>query len=393
MSDLQTQPVNLENLKAGTNRIIKSLLICFPLIILSVLSSMEFLSSGKAIYIISSIICIVFMNIMFFLLIYTKKTDKYRVILFISASICFIIQFAAEFYQAHGRLLFFTQGEMINGSVGFCPIAIPSTISSVLIGRKLLFPTQIQDMYFMLLLIVGLVFFGGRSWCSWHCMFAGVEECSSRCGKKPIIKRKINRKWVYLSFTLLIFTAILSPIILDPFYCAWLCPMKVLSETEMPNTINCIVRTIVSFALFLFLIVLLPFATKKRAQCAFLCPLGALLGAANKISPIDIRIEKEKCINCKKCINTCPTYAIDEESISKGKTHTNCFKCGKCVDICPNGAAAYHIKGTAVGMRNNIARMIFMYPTMLLYMLMGGMLITEALIRIFLLFTTGSMMK
>lgn len=395
MSDILTQSKQIRTPGDGINikNIIRSALICLPFLALSLIDSIQIFSSGKAVYILPRIICTIFIMTVFFLIIYTKRTDKYRVILFITASICFLVEFGAAFYQEHGRWLFFTQGEMINGTVGYCPIAIPSTISSVLIGRVLFFPTQIQDLFFMLFLIIGLIFFGGRSWCSWHCMFAGVEEGMSRCRKKPVIKKRINRKWVYFSVTILIFAAIISPMIMDPLYCAWMCPVKILSETEMPNTINLIIRTVFSIALFVVLIVILPFVTGKRGQCAFICPLGALLGAANKISPFDIRIDKQKCVECKKCINECPTYALDEESISRGKTYTNCFKCGKCIDTCPKGAIFFHIKGTPVGIRNNIARMMFIYPTMLLYVLMGGSLITDALTRIFLLFTTGSMIK
>lgn len=44
------------------------------------------------------------------------------------------------------------------------------------------------------------------------------------------------------------------------------------------------------------------------------------------------RIEIEHCIQCMKCVNDCPSDAID---IKSGSINDTCIHCGHCVAICP----------------------------------------------------------
>lgn len=384
-NELSVKPFN-------TGKLIKSLLVCMPYLALALFFSIPGMSSGKTIDIVSNLISVAFVSTIFFMMVYTRKTDKFRAILFITMGLCFIFTFLTEFYELHGRFMVFTTGDMVNGDVGFCPIAIPNAILPIILGKTLLFPSKLSNMFMMLFIVAGLMLFGGRSWCSWNCFFSGLEEGISRCRKKPVIK-KINRKWVYFSFALLLFVTFITPIILNPIYCDWLCPLKAVTEFQLVTTIQIALKTLVFVSLFIALVVILPFLTSKRAQCSFFCPFGAFLGLSNKISPFEIRIDRDKCIDCKKCINICPVYAIDEESLNKGKTCINCYKCGKCIDDCPKGAMHYHIKGTQIGFKANIARMMFLYPTMILYTMMGGGMISAAIMRILLLATTGSLLK
>lgn len=46
-------------------------------------------------------------------------------------------------------------------------------------------------------------------------------------------------------------------------------------------------------------------------------------------------IRLEKCIQCMKCVNDCPSHAID---IEKGSINDSCIHCGHCVAICPESA-------------------------------------------------------
>lgn len=47
-------------------------------------------------------------------------------------------------------------------------------------------------------------------------------------------------------------------------------------------------------------------------------------------------IDKEKCISCGACLNTCPYGAISFDADGKAKIDTNlCAKCGTCEMVCP----------------------------------------------------------
>lgn len=67
--------------------------------------------------------------------------------------------------------------------------------------------------------------------------------------------------------------------------------------------------------------------------CRYLCPYGALLGILTFLSPTKIKREKSTCIDCEKCSKACP------QRIKVHKMTTvisdECFGCMACVDVCP----------------------------------------------------------
>jgi NAD-dependent dihydropyrimidine dehydrogenase PreA subunit len=111
----------------------------------------------------------------------------------------------------------------------------------------------------------------------------------------------------------------------------------------------------------------------------------------NKINIFEVRIDPEKCSRCKKCVRECPTFSLDESCLESGRPLITCTKCGQCVDLCPKGAISYHIKGTPVGIKANTARILFLYPALMLLSCLGGGMIASGLWRILKLLTTGSM--
>ena len=121
--------------------------------------------------------------------------------------------------------------------------------------------------------------------------------------------------------------------------------------------------------------------------------MGAFQSFTNKINAFDIRIDRELCNDCGKCIITCPTFSLDADSISRGKTRLSCSKCGKCVDECKKGAISFHIKGTPPGQAPSRARMMFLYPAFLFLTVFGAGMIQGAIYRLVLLVTTGSLIQ
>jgi polyferredoxin len=151
-----------------------------------------------------------------------------------------------------------------------------------------------------------------------------------------------------------------------------------------------VVQTAIFLSLFAGLVILLPLLTKRRTQCGLFCPLGALQGLSNKINVFDVRIDKTKCNECGLCIRQCPTFSLDENSVKAGRTLMSCTKCGQCVDACTKKAISFHVKGTPLGTRLNVARILFLYPAFLAFSAIGGGMIVSALWRILKLVTTGS---
>jgi indolepyruvate ferredoxin oxidoreductase alpha subunit len=59
-----------------------------------------------------------------------------------------------------------------------------------------------------------------------------------------------------------------------------------------------------------------------------------------KQAVIPVRVDPDKCIGCKFCINyfNCPGLVFDEGSKKAYIDERFCVKCGVCVNVCPHGA-------------------------------------------------------
>lgn len=191
---------------------------------------------------------------------------------------------------------------------------------------------------------------------------------------------------------------------MSPVYCEWLCPLKLVTEYPEINSFKSYIQAIIFITLGVGLLFILPFLTKKRTQCSMFCPLGAFQSLLDKVNPFKIRINKDKCIKCGKCIQVCPFLAIDDNLLDKGKVAITCAKCGKCIDNCPTNTIDFHIYGKPIfpgNPKNKFSKIMkeLISPVVIysfLGMLFGGILssgaVTSALFRIYNLFVNGTLL-
>jgi len=121
--------------------------------------------------------------------------------------------------------------------------------------------------------------------------------------------------------------------------------------------------------------------------------MGALLSLTNKINVFDVRINKDTCSNCEKCIKACPTLSLNKEDLTAGKPSITCMKCGSCIDACSKRAIHYHIKGTPVEKNYSWARNLFLYPAFMLLVAFIGGPMQSGIILLINLIKTGSLMN
>ncbi len=364
----------------------KSALLALPMMLLSALMVFGGSLGGGAdpLMLVSAALTWLFINTAFYLMLFTGETHRYRMILFIVLALTMIVTFSTLITQERGSNLV-TAETAINGEVPFCHIVIPMVLLPAVLTRTIIFPGSMVSGFAsigsMLVLWIAASLALGKGWCSWVCFYGGLDEGFSRILRKPKIKQ-IDRKWTYLPYAVLLFIVLTSAITLTPVFCDWFCPYKTVTEYAAVTDLRTLIQAIIFVALFVGLVVVLPILTRRRTQCGLFCPFGAMQSFTNKVNAFDVRIDPEKCPGCKKCIQVCPTFSLDESSLTSGQTRISCTKCGQCIDVCPKDAIAYHIKGTTKETNPKTARLLFLYPAFIFFSAIGGGIISLALYRI-----------
>jgi ferredoxin-type protein NapH len=370
----------------------KALLLSLPVFLITALLPLQILESGDLPYILAILIMWLGFNVAFILMLTTGQTHRYRSVLFILFAVALPFEFIPMMIETHGSMML-TEEAFVGAEAKFCPLATFMVIVPALVKRILIFPGALVGGYGFAaaaFMWAGGALALGRGWCSWGCLFGGWDELFSRLRKKAVIKR-IDRRWIYLPFGLLLAIVLLSAVTLSPIYCAWLCPFKIVTEFQAPTSLLAIVQIITFVVLFFALVIVLPLLTKRRIQCGLFCPFGALQSLLNKINVFQVRIDPEKCNQCKRCIRECPTFSLDESSLVSGRPLITCTKCARCIDVCTRNAPSFHIKGTSLQASPAVARVLYLYPGFVLLSYLSTATVGAGLVRIIKLITTGSM--
>ncbi len=371
----------------------KSFLLALPMLLLTfiMLSGGKIPADPQRLF--TFAVTYLFFNLLFFLMIHTGKTDRYRATAFITYALLFVVSFISHMFEVRGSMSL-SQEKVILCEVPFCHVVIPMTLIPAAFTRTIIFPGSIIGGYAsiasMFAVWIGASLSLGRGWCSWGCFFGGLDDAFSRILKKPLLK-KIDPRWTYLSWAVLLAVVLTSAALLSPTYCSWLCPFKTVTEFSEVTSFKILVQTIIFVSLFIALVVVLPLLTKRRTQCSLFCPFGAMQGLTNRINAFAVRIDPDRCIKCKRCVAACPTFSMTEESLQAGRASLSCMKCGTCVDVCPKGAPSFHVRGTPFHENRNIKRLLFLYAAFLFLAIFSGGTIQDGLSRIIRLITTGSM--
>ncbi|MCX6300811.1 MAG: 4Fe-4S binding protein [Bacteroidia bacterium] len=346
----------------------KSLLYSLPMILITFM----FISGGRPDFsnpssALAMMITFILVNVLYFLMHYTGKTDKFRAILFIIFALSLSFTLISNMLEMRNSMSF-SQADILECKIPFCHLVIPMMILPAAFTKSIIFPGSILGSFagiasmVVLWLVATLVL--GRGFCSWGCFYGGWDDGFSRIRKKPVIK-KISDSWKWMPFAVLFMVALTSALSLGPTYCDWICPFKAVTEFEEVTSVASAAKAGVFISLFAGLVVILPFLTRKRTQCSFLCPLGAINTLSNKITPFTVKIDKANCSECFKCVAACPLFALTQEGIRNGKVSVFCSKCGKCIDACSRNAIHYGIKGVPAGTMKKFSRNLFLFISFL----------------------------
>jgi len=378
-----------DSLPARQSRsVVRSFLLTLPIAVWALLMASAAYGHANRAQWIASVVTVLFMITLFFMMMRTSSTYRWRRWFFVALGLLFPVGFIHQVMVFRGTMGIPIE-EMIAGRTPFCFLPIPLLILPAAFTKALVFPGSILPnggmsgggMAAMAGIWLAITLVVGKGWCSYACFFGGIEEGMASLPAKAKI-RKIDSRWRYGPWAVLLAMVLLSLALFEPAYCMWLCPFKAVSEyVAARNTIG-LIQNGIFIVLFGGLVIVLPLLTKKRTQCAFFCPFGAFQSIFNKTSVFEIKIDKSRCTPCVLCQKSCPTMALTDESIQQGGTLMSCMKCGACVDACPKGAAVWHIRGTDVAVKPERARLMFLYAAWAMSIMFAGGIIAEGLATI-----------
>jgi polyferredoxin len=78
---------------------------------------------------------------------------------------------------------------------------------------------------------------------------------------------------------------------------------------------------------------------RTRLWCRAVCPLGALLGVASRVSLWGVEKDDSRCTNCGRCIEVCQGGS-EPQGGAPWKSH-ECVMCFNCQASCPEGAVRF----------------------------------------------------
>jgi polyferredoxin len=194
---------------------------------------------------------------------------------------------------------------------------------------------------FLLITFLAMSFLLRKAFCSWLCPIGTISEYFGLLGQK-LFKRNF-RIWRWLEIPLCGFKYLLlgffvwaiSSMSAEAIAGFMQSDYGVGAGVKMLNFFRFLGET----GLIVLGILVLAAVSVQNFWCRYLCPYGALLGFASLLSPLRIRREPERCIDCAKRAKVCPSHLPLDQLITLKSAE--CTGCLECVAICPAEGALH----------------------------------------------------
>jgi len=206
-------------------------------------------------------------------------------------------------------------GELSKGGAfdAFCPFGGVETLWAYITTGQTLKTTNLLSIA-ILISVLGLSLLVGRAFCGWMCPIGTLQDLLTRWaqrlsggknkprpGKKskaryPVqVPQKVDQWLRYLKYLVLVGILIASTMMVYP--PLWdFCPARAFFSFQLTTPL-------------LWSVVIIFVITSmwvQRFWCKYLCPMGALLAVFNKIAPLRIVIDHDRCTSCHRCDADCP---------------------------------------------------------------------------------------
>jgi polyferredoxin len=174
-----------------------------------------------------------------------------------------------------------------------------------------------------------------KAFCSWLCPVGSLSEGLWKLGRMYLRTNWTLPRWAdlplrsvkYLLLGLFLFAVAGMPAAALRAFLEG--PYGMVADVKMLNFF----RYMGSTAAFTIGALVVLSVLVKNFWCRYLCPYGALMGLASLASPVRIRRDPAKCIDCARCRKACPYSLPVDRTITVRSAE--CTACLECVAACP----------------------------------------------------------
>jgi polyferredoxin len=219
------------------------------------------------------------------------------------------------------------------GIEGWLPIAGLMNLKLLLLSGQI--PRIHPAAMFLLIAFLLMSILLRKSFCGWLCPVGTISEWLWKFGRKHLGRNWRLPNWADfalrpLKYILLsLFGYAVYSMSVDELRAFLYSPYGLVADVKMLNFFRFLGTTGAAVLIVLFLLSIVV----KNFWCRYLCPYGGLLGLTAFFSPVWIRRQPDKCIDCAKCAKACPAHLPVNTHIQIRSAE--CMGCLECVAVCP----------------------------------------------------------
>jgi polyferredoxin len=188
---------------------------------------------------------------------------------------------------------------------------------------------------FLIITFLAISLLFRKAFCGWLCPIGTISEWLWKAGQSMFKRNPRLPRWVdiplrslkYVLLGLFLWVVVTMPayaiqgFLHSPY--GLIADVKMLDFFRHMSTTAAVVIGVCAIASIIV----------KNFWCRYLCPYGALMGLAALVSPVWIRRQPDKCIDCAKCAKACPSLLPVDTNLQIRSAE--CLGCLECVAVCP----------------------------------------------------------